>query len=114
VKLGKVVAATAVVAVLLVGAKSAQSQSNPNLESGTRDWGSYHGDAIGVVNLVHGGVDFKIPLVSYPQRGGQGAVEHYFHNRGVLPLRLLSRRSEVCQWLAPRLICNHNWHAHGC
>ncbi len=69
-------------AVLVLGSMCAWGQSNPNLESGTHNFGSYHGGDIDTVNLVHGGVDFHIPIIAYPQRGGFGPVEHFFQDSG--------------------------------
>ncbi|HET6843359.1 MAG TPA: RHS repeat-associated core domain-containing protein [Candidatus Angelobacter sp.] len=69
-------------AVLVLVSMCVWGQSNPNLESGTHNFGSYHGGDIDTVNLVHGGVDFHIPIIAYPQRGGFGSVEHFFQNSG--------------------------------
>src|SRR5579872_337030 len=81
-KLGKVKVLAAGLAIMVLGVISVTAQTNPNLESGTHNFGSYHGGDIDSVNLVHGGVDVKIPLTSYPQRGGHLAMENFFQNSG--------------------------------
>ena len=72
----------AVVVIAVFGGISALAQTNPNLESGFHDFGSYHVGNVDAVNLVNGGVSFKIPIISYPQRGGVPAVEHFFQDTG--------------------------------
>src|SRR5579863_864138 len=68
--------------VILLAGISVFAQTNPNLESGVHNFGSYDGGDVDLVNLVHGGASFKIPLVSYPQRGGMPPVEYFFQDTG--------------------------------
>lgn len=45
-------------------------QSNPNIENGVKPYGASDGSDIDRVNLQAGGLNVRIPLFSYPQRGG--------------------------------------------
>ncbi len=71
-----------VVLLMLSFLGAAGAQTNPNLETGFHNFGSYQGGEVDVVNLVHGDVHFKIPIMSYPQRGGKLEAEHYFEDTG--------------------------------
>jgi RHS repeat-associated protein len=47
------------------------AQDDPNFETGLKPFGSYHGGDIDTINLMNGNMSLKIPLISYPQRGGK-------------------------------------------
>src|SRR5579863_10391058 len=40
-------------------------------EPGLKPYGSFHGGDIDLVNLRDGGLNLRIPLISWPQRGGR-------------------------------------------
>jgi RHS repeat-associated protein len=50
---------------------SSRAQTTPDLEEGTRPYGAYDGGQFDSVNLASGKMNIKIPLISYPQRGGK-------------------------------------------
>src|SRR6185437_15133575 len=51
----------------------------PNLEVGYTLFGSFHGSDIDQVNLNNGKLEMRIPLLSYPQRGGKLHVGFSIH-----------------------------------
>src|ERR1700694_1176094 len=63
--------------LLTLGAVDAYAQVQPNIDSGVHAFGSYHGGYVETVSLSNGNVLFRIPLVSYPQRGGKLGVEYF-------------------------------------
>ncbi|HLJ26020.1 MAG TPA: RHS repeat-associated core domain-containing protein [Candidatus Angelobacter sp.] len=56
-------------AVTLLAAIPAFTQTVP-VEPGFKPYGSFHGSDIDLVNLHDGGLNLRIPLISWPQRGG--------------------------------------------
>lgn len=56
--------------VVLFSAVGVFAQSDPNFEQGIRLFGSYEGGNIDQISTATGGLVVRIPLVSYPQRGG--------------------------------------------
>src|SRR5437016_1590791 len=57
--------------LLTLAGVSAYAQVQPNIEGGMHAFGSYHGGEVDAVSLSNGNVLYKIPLLSYPQRGGR-------------------------------------------
>jgi hypothetical protein len=65
-----------------ISAGSIQAQDNANFEIGLKPYGSYHMGNIDNVSLGNGSLGVDIPLISYPQRGGELALNfalHYFN-----------------------------------
>jgi YD repeat-containing protein len=56
---------------LILAARPAVAQDDPNFQAGVRPYGSYHGGNIDGISLLNGSLTVKIPLMSYPQRGGK-------------------------------------------
>ena len=68
-------------AVLLhVCALPALAQLPPNIENGTKSFGSYQGGNVDAVNLQNGNLMFHAPLFAYPQRGGKLGLSYAFLN----------------------------------
>ena len=63
-------------------APGVRAQTTPDLEEGTRPYGTYDGGQFDSVNLASGKLNIKIPLISYPQRGGKLKLSYdlYFQN----------------------------------
>ena len=57
-----------VVLGLLLGLPLA-AQESPNLESGLKPYGTFHGGDLDSIGLFNGNLAVHIPLSSYPQRG---------------------------------------------
>jgi hypothetical protein len=64
---------------LLFAASCLSAQTTPNLEVGYTLFGSFHGSDIDQVNLNNGKLEMRIPLLSYPQRGGKLHVGFSIH-----------------------------------
>ncbi len=71
-------------AILTGVATLAVGQGEPNLDTGTKPFGSYYGGQFDSVSTVNGTLTADIPLMSYPQRGGQLGLNFALHyqNRG--------------------------------
>ena len=70
----------ALVAGILALSPRISAQTTPNLETGYTLFGSFHGSDVDQVNLNNGKLELRIPLLSYPQRGGKlhlGFSIHY-------------------------------------
>src|SRR5437016_5666651 len=63
--------------LLTLAGVSAYAQVQPNIEGGMHAFGSYHGGEVDAVSLSNGNVLYKIPLLSYPQRGGRLGIEYF-------------------------------------
>ena len=64
------------------------AQTNPNLETGIKPYGSYDGGSFDSVSLTNGNLSLNIPIFDYPQRGGlKATVRLIYNNKGwsVLP-----------------------------
>lgn len=81
-KLGKVKVLVAGLAIILVSSVTVMAQVDPNLESGVKNFGSYQGGDVDVVNLANGNVTVKIPLAAYGQRGSMPAVGYVLLDNG--------------------------------
>ncbi len=57
------------IATLGIGTSLAFGQTNPNLETGLKAYGSYEGGNIDSVSLTNGNLILHAPVFSYPQRG---------------------------------------------
>src|SRR5262245_20166285 len=49
------------------------AQTNPNLDTGLKPYGSYDGGNIDSVDLANGNLHIRAPIFSYPQGGGMPA-----------------------------------------
>ena len=49
----------------------AWAQQDPNIDSGMKPYGSFHGGDIDAVGLGNGNLSLNIPVIGYPQRGGK-------------------------------------------
>ena len=59
----------------------AAAQTNPNLETGFKPFGSYDEGTFDTVNLATGNLTISYPLLTYPQRGSQHeASERIYYN----------------------------------
>jgi len=59
-----------VIAVVLLLGGLGHCQSEPNLETGFKPYGSYAGTDLDTVSLMNGNVTFHIPFpAEYPERG---------------------------------------------
>src|SRR5437660_1020489 len=58
----------------------ALAQSNLNLETGLKPYGSYHGGDIDSVSMTNGNLTLHIPIASYPQRGALKADYYLIYN----------------------------------
>lgn len=74
-----------VLLVLMALAVSSQSyaQTNPNLETGFKPYGSYSGSDVDSVSLTNGNLIVHIPLFSYPQRGPLSGNSVIFANNKI-------------------------------
>jgi RHS repeat-associated protein len=59
------------VVILALLSGSAFGQASPLEEEGIKPYGAYSGGDIDKVSLTNGTLDVRIPIVSYPQRGGK-------------------------------------------
>jgi len=66
-----VVCAACLLCLFLFGPVFANAQDLAGLEQGIKPYGSYHGGDIDSVSMVNGGLTLRIPLISFPQRGGR-------------------------------------------
>lgn len=59
--------------LLLVLAQSTRAQltEDPTLERGLKAYGAFEGGSIDSIGMTNGNLNLHIPLVSYPQRGGE-------------------------------------------
>ncbi len=57
--------------VLLLNLLAANAQDLAGLEQGIKPYGSYEGGDIDSISMVNGGLTLRIPLISFPQRGGR-------------------------------------------
>jgi hypothetical protein len=56
-------------AILLAFGPFAIAQTTPDFNSGIVPYAEYHGGDIDSIDLAHGNVNLRIPLMSFPQRG---------------------------------------------
>ncbi len=70
--------------LILLCSSVAIAQTTPDVEQGVKPYGSYHGGDIDSVNLSNGNLILHVPLLSYPQRGGQLPFTFYiqYNNKG--------------------------------
>jgi hypothetical protein len=68
-----------VVILSLLGTTIASAQGDPIFELGYKPFGSFQGQNFDTVNVLNGYVDFHVPFVSYPQRGGKLKMDFFFH-----------------------------------
>src|SRR6202020_1909284 len=69
-KLMKLVRLAVCIGVILGISTFALGQSEPNLETGFKPYGSYHGTDVDTVSIMNGNVTVHIPFpADYPQRG---------------------------------------------
>lgn len=59
--------------IAVMGSTAGFSQVDPSIEQGIHPFGSYDVSKVDTVNIQNGGVNVKIPLFSYPERGKFGA-----------------------------------------
>jgi RHS repeat-associated protein len=57
-------------AVLVLNVVGVESQDLAAFEQGVKPYGAYHGSDIDSISMVNGSLSLRIPLISYPQRGG--------------------------------------------
>ncbi len=72
--------------VVLLCPSAAVAQTTPDLEQGMKPYGSYDAGAIDSVNLLNGNLHLRVPLVSYPQRGGKLPLKFFiqYNNKGYI------------------------------
>jgi RHS repeat-associated protein len=66
---------------LLICSLQSLAQSNPNLETGFKPFSSHWNERFDSIDNVTGALTVDIPLVSYPQRGGQLGLQFGLHFR---------------------------------
>ena len=59
------------ISLFFMAAVLAGAQDLAGVEQGIKPYGSYHGSDIDTVSMVNGSLQVRIPLVSFPQRGGR-------------------------------------------
>ncbi|HET7108345.1 MAG TPA: RHS repeat-associated core domain-containing protein [Candidatus Acidoferrum sp.] len=75
------------------------AQTNPNLETGLKPYGSFEGGNIDSISLTNGNLTLRIPLFSYPQRGSiPGNINLSYNNKNWY----------VFQW-CQNGICHDQW-----
>jgi hypothetical protein len=90
------------VLLFIVGSFGAFGQSQPNLENGTKPYGSYDGGSLDTVNAMNGNLLLHAPLLpDYPQRGK--ITPHYnlyVTSKGwqVMCKPASNRSGQVCWW----------------
>jgi YD repeat-containing protein len=72
---------------LLLNVLAANAQTLSGVEQGIKPYGSYEGGDIDSVSMANGSLTLKIPLISYPQRGGKLHVGYslYYSNPWLQP-----------------------------
>ena len=55
----------------LAGSTAMLGQASPDVEQGTKPYGSYHGGAIDQVSLTNGNLTLQAEMLSYSQRGDE-------------------------------------------
>src|SRR5258708_7542794 len=58
-------------ALLFAFSPVVSAQDLASIEQGTKPYGAYHGGDIDSVSMVNGSLQVRIPLISFPQRGGR-------------------------------------------
>lgn len=94
-----------VFAILLVSFSFVRSplraQNNADVALGLTPYQSFHGGDIDAVNLTNGNLFVKIPLISYPQRGGKLNLGFSFVANG--------KDAQTKQVCPPKLACFYYW-----
>ena len=91
----------AFIAFSFFGAPLWAQGNNADVALGLTPYQSFHGGDIDAVNLTNGNLFVKIPLISYPQRGGKLNLGFSFVANG--------KDAQIKQICPPKLACYYYW-----
>jgi hypothetical protein len=112
--LRRVLILTHLIAIALLIPKTALGQG-VNADVGTKPYGSFHESEIARVNLFTRTLDVRIPLASYPQRGGKLKVQYHFQIPQLRWIRIINpgtANDPRCNNSDPTQACYGGWQAH--